>query len=178
MRDVLNHITGGAEMFAICVRDGAVPDEKLGELMTGDNLGDRLQGRRSTAATDDAKEAFAIPGAMDRDGEAAVRRDAGGDGGRTSRSSTSPPTRGTSPRRTGQSTDLDPEVLDAAYQVAQSMLNDDFGAARACSAPRCRCPTTRRCRTDSPRDSPASARPARLHGAVGHGAGRRVTRAS
>ena len=27
VRDVLNHITGGAEMFALCVRDGSVPDE-------------------------------------------------------------------------------------------------------------------------------------------------------
>ena len=45
VRDVLNHITGGAEMFALCVRDGSVPDEKLGELMTGDNLGNDYKGR-------------------------------------------------------------------------------------------------------------------------------------
>ena len=65
VRDVLNHITGGAEMFAICVRDGEVPDEQLGELMMGDNLGDDYKASFHRA-TDDAKQAFATPGAMDR----------------------------------------------------------------------------------------------------------------
>src|SRR6476646_3004417 len=39
VRDVLNHITGGADMFAIAATEGKVPDEKLGQLMVGDNLG-------------------------------------------------------------------------------------------------------------------------------------------
>src|SRR5689334_8954193 len=65
VRDVLNHITAGAEMFAICVRDGEVSDEKLGEIMMGDRLGDDYKASFHRAA-DDANAAFAIPGAMDR----------------------------------------------------------------------------------------------------------------
>jgi uncharacterized protein (TIGR03086 family) len=65
VRDVLNHVTGGATMFGLCVRDGAVPDEKFGALMTGDNLGTDFKASFHHAA-DDAEESFAIPGAMDR----------------------------------------------------------------------------------------------------------------
>ena len=55
VRDVLNHVTGGAEMFALCVRDGSIPDERAGELMTGDRLGDDYKGSFHRAA--DAAEA-------------------------------------------------------------------------------------------------------------------------
>src|SRR5882757_6328458 len=65
VRDVLNHITGGATMFGLCVRDGEVADSKLGELMAGDNLGTDFQGSWTRAAAD-AEAAFALPGAMDR----------------------------------------------------------------------------------------------------------------
>src|SRR5205823_624950 len=65
VRDVLNHVTGGATMFGLCVRDGAVPDEKFGELMTGDNLGSDFKSSFHRA-TDAAEESFAIPGAMER----------------------------------------------------------------------------------------------------------------
>ncbi len=44
VRDVINHITGGATMFAISAEQGSVPDEELGRLMGGDNLGDDPQG--------------------------------------------------------------------------------------------------------------------------------------
>ena len=40
VRDVINHITGGATMFAVCIEEGSCPDELLGQLVTGDNLGD------------------------------------------------------------------------------------------------------------------------------------------
>src|SRR4051794_38811098 len=40
VRDVLNHVTGGATMFAECVEHGSIPDELLGQLVGGDNLGD------------------------------------------------------------------------------------------------------------------------------------------
>jgi uncharacterized protein (TIGR03086 family) len=40
VRDVINHITGGSIMFAVCIEEGSVPDELLGQLMGGDNLGD------------------------------------------------------------------------------------------------------------------------------------------
>jgi uncharacterized protein (TIGR03086 family) len=65
VRDILNHITGGSLMFAECVEDGAVPDERLGQLLGGDNLGDdykaafRAAGQRAVAA-------FGLPGALEK----------------------------------------------------------------------------------------------------------------
>src|ERR1035441_8626900 len=44
VRDVINHITGGSTMFAVCVEEGSVPDDLLGKLMGGDNLGDDYVG--------------------------------------------------------------------------------------------------------------------------------------
>jgi len=38
VRDIVNHITGGATMFAISAEQGKVPDEQIGQLMGGDNL--------------------------------------------------------------------------------------------------------------------------------------------
>ena len=65
VRAVINHITGGATMFAECVEQGSVPDARLGELMAGDNLGDDFKGRYR-AATDRARATFAAPGALDK----------------------------------------------------------------------------------------------------------------
>jgi uncharacterized protein (TIGR03086 family) len=64
-RDVVNHITGGATMFAISVEQGSVPDADLARLMGGDNLGDDPQGAWATASRR-AMEAFRRPGAMDQ----------------------------------------------------------------------------------------------------------------
>ncbi len=47
---MLNHITGGADMFAIAAAEGKVPDEKLGQLMGGDNLGDDYKGSFKAAS--------------------------------------------------------------------------------------------------------------------------------
>jgi uncharacterized protein (TIGR03086 family) len=65
VRDVLNHITGGATMFALSVEQGSVPDDELARLMGGDNLGDDPQGAWDTAA-EHAMAAFEAPGAMDK----------------------------------------------------------------------------------------------------------------
>ena len=65
VRAVINHITGGATMFAECVEYGAVADSRLGELMAGDNLGDDFKGRYR-AASDRARATFAMPGALDK----------------------------------------------------------------------------------------------------------------
>lgn len=65
VRDVINHITGGATMFAISAEQGFVPDEELGRLMGGDNLGDDPQGAWAKAA-DRAMAAFAQPGVFDK----------------------------------------------------------------------------------------------------------------
>jgi uncharacterized protein (TIGR03086 family) len=65
VRDVVNHITGGATMFAECVEKGSVPDELLGQIMSGDNLGDDWKGAYHSAS-DRARKAFAEPGVLDK----------------------------------------------------------------------------------------------------------------
>jgi uncharacterized protein (TIGR03086 family) len=127
VRDVLNHITGGAEMFALCVRDGEVADAKLGELMTGDNLGPDYKAsfRKATGAAEDS---FHLPGAMDRIvklpfGEMPA-------GMAVSIAIFDVTTHAWDlAKATGQDTALDQEVTTIAYQVAQTMLSDDLRAA-------------------------------------------------
>jgi uncharacterized protein (TIGR03086 family) len=65
VRDVMNHITGGATMFAISAEQGSVPDDELGRLMGGDNLGDDPQAAWAKAA-DRAMQAFGQPGVFDK----------------------------------------------------------------------------------------------------------------
>lgn len=65
VRDVLNHITGGATMFAISAEEGSVPDELLGQLMGGDNLGDDPKGAWLVAANR-AMLAFEQPGVLEK----------------------------------------------------------------------------------------------------------------
>ena len=61
VRDVINHVVGGATMFAECVEQGSVPDDRLGQLMGGDNLGDDYKGAFH-ASSDRARAAFSGPG--------------------------------------------------------------------------------------------------------------------
>ncbi len=65
VRDVINHITGGSTMFAVCVEEGSVPDDLLGTLMGGDNLGDDYVGAWKSASSR-AIAAFEAPGALDK----------------------------------------------------------------------------------------------------------------
>ena len=65
VRDLVNHMVGGATMFAVSVEEGSVPDELLGQLMGGDNVGDDPKGAWAKAS-DRAMKAFALPGAMDK----------------------------------------------------------------------------------------------------------------
>lgn len=65
VRDLINHMVGGATMFAVSVEEGSVPDDVLGQLMGGDNVGDDPQGAWATAS-DRAMKAFSLPGAMDK----------------------------------------------------------------------------------------------------------------
>jgi uncharacterized protein (TIGR03086 family) len=65
VRDVINHITGGATLFAISAEQGSVPDEELGRLMAGDNLGEDYKGAWAKAA-DRAMRAFGEPGALEK----------------------------------------------------------------------------------------------------------------
>lgn len=65
IRDLINHMTGGATMFAISAEQGSVPDEMFGRLMGGDNLGDDPQGAWATASKR-AMAAFDQPGVLDK----------------------------------------------------------------------------------------------------------------
>ncbi len=64
-RDLVNHITGGATLFAISAEQGSVPDEQLAQLMGGDNLGSDPQGAWKTASAR-AMSAFDVPGVLDK----------------------------------------------------------------------------------------------------------------
>jgi uncharacterized protein (TIGR03086 family) len=65
VRDLINHITGGATMFAVSAEEGSVPDDLLGQLMAGDNLGDDYVGAWKTAAQR-ALTAYEDPAVMDK----------------------------------------------------------------------------------------------------------------
>ena len=127
VRDVLNHITGGADMFAIAASEGKVPDEKLGQLMTGDNLGDDYEGAFK-AASARATKAFEPEGIVDKMitlpfGEMPA-------GAALNIAIFDVTTHAWDlAKATGQSTNLDPEVSAVAYQVAQGMLSDEMRAS-------------------------------------------------
>jgi uncharacterized protein (TIGR03086 family) len=73
VRDLLNHMVGGATMFAISAEQGAVPDDLLGQLMGGDNVGDDPKGAWATASRR-ALVAFVRTARRDgENGEAPVR---------------------------------------------------------------------------------------------------------
>jgi uncharacterized protein (TIGR03086 family) len=124
VRDVLNHITGGAELFTLCVRDGSVPDATASELMTGDRLGDDYKTSFHQAA-DAANEVFGIPGAMDRIVTLPFGEMPAGMALNIAIFDVTTHAWDLA-KATGQSTDLDPEVAAVAYQVAQTMLSDDL----------------------------------------------------
>jgi uncharacterized protein (TIGR03086 family) len=50
VRDVVNHITGGATMFAISAEQGSVPEDVVGQLMGGDNIGNDFKAAWATAS--------------------------------------------------------------------------------------------------------------------------------
>src|SRR3954470_1260281 len=65
VRDVINHITSGSEMFALSAEHGAVPEAEVARLMGGDNLGDDYKGA-FRSASNKALEAFNRPGMLDQ----------------------------------------------------------------------------------------------------------------
>jgi len=65
VRDVVNHIVGGATIFAISAEQGSVPEEELGRLAGDDNLGTDPLGAWKTASTR-ALAAFGLPGALEQ----------------------------------------------------------------------------------------------------------------
>jgi len=66
VRDVLNHITGGARYFGMVADGEPVPDELVGQLLGGgDNLGDDYKGAFNGAA-DKAMAGFSQPGVLEK----------------------------------------------------------------------------------------------------------------
>jgi uncharacterized protein (TIGR03086 family) len=65
VKDLLNHMIGGATMFAVSAEQGSIPDDMLGKLMGGDNVGSDPQGAWATASTR-ALTAFEAPGVMEK----------------------------------------------------------------------------------------------------------------
>jgi len=66
VRDVLNHITGGAAYFAKVANEELVPDDVVEQLLGGgDNLGDDYKGAFHAAA-DQALTAFSQPGVLEK----------------------------------------------------------------------------------------------------------------
>ncbi len=65
VRDLINHVCGGAQMVAMSLEKGAVPDDKLAQFMAGDNLGDDFKGLFHQAMTY-AAGCYKAPGAMEK----------------------------------------------------------------------------------------------------------------
>jgi uncharacterized protein (TIGR03086 family) len=65
VKDLINHMVTGATMFAISAEQGSVPDDVLGKLMGGDNVGNDPKGAWDTAAKR-AMTAFEAPGVMEK----------------------------------------------------------------------------------------------------------------
>jgi uncharacterized protein (TIGR03086 family) len=126
VRDVLNHVTGGADMFAVAAAEGKVPDEQLGQFMGGDNLGSDYKGSFA-AASARAMKAFSPPDIADKMITLPFGEMPAGVAVNFAIFDVTTHTWDLA-KGTGQSTDLDPEVLAAALEAAQLMLNDDFRA--------------------------------------------------
>ena len=155
VRDVVNHILGGAAYFAELAEAGAVADraEEEPDLTAGDFSGTfRARGRPPGRRLQRAR--CPGPGAGD-----AHRRDAGLGAAPGSRPATSSPTAGTWPRRPGQPTDLEPELAAAAAGPGHpdpARLDARPGGRGAVRARRSRSPGRRRPPTSWPPSSAAS----------------------
>ncbi|MET0276493.1 MAG: TIGR03086 family metal-binding protein [Acidimicrobiia bacterium] len=126
VRDVLNHITAGARMFAIAAEQGSVPDDQLGELMMGDNLGDDYRASFRSAA-DDAITAFSAPGVLDKMVVLPFGEMPAGVGLNIAIFDVSTHTWDLA-QGSGQQTQFDPDVLESAFAIAQQMMSDDLRA--------------------------------------------------
>jgi len=127
VRDVLNHLVAGADLFAIAAAEGSVPDEKLGALMTGDNLGDDYKAAFK-AASDRAIAAFSPPGTLEKTVVLPFGEMPAGVALNIAIFDVATHTWDLA-KATEQSTALDADVLDAAWELAPLMLSDDYRAA-------------------------------------------------
>ena len=65
VRDLINHVVGGATMFAMSAEGEEISGEVMGKLMSEDQLGDDFREAYKTATTR-AMAAFSQPGIMDK----------------------------------------------------------------------------------------------------------------
>lgn len=65
VRDLLNHLVGGATMFAMSAEDGDVADDVVGQLLGTDQLGDDYKGAVGSSGQR-ALAAFEQPGALEK----------------------------------------------------------------------------------------------------------------
>src|SRR2546423_9334700 len=123
VRDVINHVTGGATMFAVCVEQGSVPDDLLPKLMGGDNLGDDVNGSFHKAS-DRARAAFGSPGALDKMVKLPFGEMPAGIALNIAIMDVMTHAVDIA-KATGQSID-DEEILDTALQVGRQLITADF----------------------------------------------------
>jgi uncharacterized protein (TIGR03086 family) len=123
VRDVINHVVGGATMFAECVESGSVADERLGQLMGGDNLGDDYKGAFHTAS-DRARAAFGGEGALEKIVKLPFGEMPAGIALNIAVMDVMTHTVDIA-RATGQKID-DDELLETALTVGRQLITDDF----------------------------------------------------
>jgi uncharacterized protein (TIGR03086 family) len=101
-----------------------VSDEQYGALLTGDNLGDDYKGsfRR---ATDDAMDAFAQPGAMEKVVKLPFGEMPAGQAVGIAIFDVTTHAWDLA-RGSGQDVDIDPEVLEAAWEISHQMLSPEL----------------------------------------------------
>jgi uncharacterized protein (TIGR03086 family) len=137
VKDVINHMVGGATMFAISVEEGSVSDATLGQLMGGDNLGDDPQAAWAIASKR-AMDAFGLPGAMEKMVKLPFGEMPGGVALNIAIFDVATHACDLA-RATGQHV-TDTELLDGALAMGQQMIGPDlrvpgvFGAEQACGA--------------------------------------------
>jgi uncharacterized protein (TIGR03086 family) len=124
VRALINHITGGSLMFAEAVEHGSVPDDRLGQLLGGDNLGDDYKGSFNIAA-DRAVAAFGLPGAMDKMVKLPFGEMPAGIALNIAIFDVTVHALDLA-SATGQSKALAPDVLDAAYGIGTQMIGPDL----------------------------------------------------
>jgi uncharacterized protein (TIGR03086 family) len=126
VRGVLNHVTGGSIMFAECVENGSISDEEFGRLTSTDLVGDQPSARFGAAA-DRALAAFGQPGALDRIVTLPFGTMPAGVAANIAVFDLTVHALDLA-RATGQSTTLDPDVLQAGWEAAQAMLSPELRA--------------------------------------------------
>jgi uncharacterized protein (TIGR03086 family) len=127
VRGVLNHVTGGSIMFAECVENGSISDEEFARLGSADLVGDQPSAVFGAAA-DRALAAFGQPGALERIVTLPFGTMPAGVAANIAVFDLTVHALDLA-HATGQSTALDPDVLQAGWEAAQGMLSPELRAS-------------------------------------------------